>query len=67
MSRNDGVHLPERRIMTTSDEVFDACERSDRLLGQALGRTLEIATLRLGLILLAICGIAVVVIRLSSG
>jgi len=53
--------------MTTSDEVFDACERSDRLLGQALGRTLEIATLRLGLILLAICGIAVVVIRLSSG
>lgn len=42
----------------TPDEVFASCERSDRALSRALGSTLQGATLRLVLILLAMCATA---------
>ncbi|MGH7035769.1 MAG: hypothetical protein ACREFL_18715 [Stellaceae bacterium] len=41
----------------TSDEDIAFCARSDRLLGLLLGRDLQQATLRLGLIGLAVCAI----------
>lgn len=43
--------------MTTSDEDFASCEASDRVLGLALGRDLEQATLRLCLIGVVVCAV----------
>jgi hypothetical protein len=51
--------------MMTSREDFHYCERSDRVLMAVLGKTLDQGTIRLALIILAICAVGAALTELG--
>jgi len=60
------LELTTENTVVTSDEEFASAARSDDLLARALGKSLDRATLRLGLIVVIACAIAGTVALLAS-
>jgi hypothetical protein len=67
---SDGGGDPVLKIwentLVTSDEDFGAAQRGDDLVARMLGKSLDRATLRLGLIAVVACAIAATLARLTS-
>jgi hypothetical protein len=64
--RGARIELTTGNTLVTSDKEFASAERSDNLLVRALGRSLDRATLRLGLIVVVACVIVATIALLAS-